>query len=156
MNMSPILLAPFPVLALYAATNALIMLVLGVLVVRARVKTRTEIGDGGNLAMMAAVRAHANNTEYVPVALLLMLILIPLRANAYVIHAIGATLHHRSIAARFRPFQKCWYVFAEVSGNAVDLDILSHRHHLDTLADLSAAVIGTGLTNDAHRYPRHA
>jgi len=90
--MSPIFLAPFPALALYAATNALIMLVLGVLVVRARVKTRTEIGDGGNPAMMAAVRAHANNTEYVPVALLLMLILIPLRANAYVIHAIGATL----------------------------------------------------------------
>lgn len=90
--MPPILLAPFPVLALYAATNALIMLVLGILVVRARVKTRTEIGDGGNLAMMAAIRAHANNAEYVPVALLLMLILIPLRANAYVIHAIGATL----------------------------------------------------------------
>jgi uncharacterized membrane protein YecN with MAPEG domain len=87
-----ILLAPFPVLSLYAAINALIMLVLGILVVRARVKTRTEIGDGGNLTVMAAVRAHANNTEYVPVALLLMLILIPLRANAYVIHAVGATL----------------------------------------------------------------
>jgi uncharacterized protein len=87
-----ILLAPFPVLSLYAAFNALIMLVLGILVVRARVKTRTEIGDGGNLTVMAAVRAHANNTEYVPVALLLMLILIPLRANAYVIHAVGATL----------------------------------------------------------------
>lgn len=90
--MPAILMAPFPVLALYAATNALIMLVLGVLVVRTRVKTHTEIGDGGNLTMMAAVRAHANNTEYVPVALLLMLILIPLRANAYVIHAVGATL----------------------------------------------------------------
>jgi len=90
--MPAILLAPFPVLALYAATNALIMLVLGVLVVRARVKTHTEIGDGGNSTMMAAVRAHANNTEYVPVALLLMLILIPLSANAYVIHAVGATL----------------------------------------------------------------
>ncbi len=90
--MPALLLAPFPVLALYAATNALIMLVLGILVVRARVKTRTEIGDGGNLTMMAAVRAHANNAEYVPVALLLMLILIPLRANAYVIHAVGATL----------------------------------------------------------------
>jgi uncharacterized membrane protein YecN with MAPEG domain len=90
--MSAILLAPFPMLALYAATNALIMLVLGILVVRARLKTHTEIGDGGNPAMMAAVRAHANNTEYVPVALLLMLILIPLRANGYVIHAVGATL----------------------------------------------------------------
>jgi uncharacterized membrane protein YecN with MAPEG domain len=90
--MPAILLAPFPVLALYAAINALIMLVLGILVVRARVKTQTEIGDGGNPVMMAAVRAHANNAEYVPLALLLMLILIPLRANAIVIHAVGATL----------------------------------------------------------------
>jgi uncharacterized membrane protein YecN with MAPEG domain len=42
--------------------------------------------------MMAAIRAHANNSEYVPLALLLMLILIPLRANAFVIHVIGGTL----------------------------------------------------------------
>lgn len=90
--MPAILLAPFPVLALYAAVNALIMLVLGILVVRARVKTHTEIGDGANPAMMAAIRAHANNTEYVPLALLLMLILIPLRASAMVIHVVGATL----------------------------------------------------------------
>ena len=90
--MPAVLLAPFPMLALYAATNALIMLVLGILVVRARAKTRTEIGDGGNPSMMAAIRAHANNTEYVPLALLLMLILIPLRANAFVIHAVGGTL----------------------------------------------------------------
>jgi uncharacterized membrane protein YecN with MAPEG domain len=90
--MPAILLAPFPVLALYAAINALIMLVLGILVVRARVRTHTEIGDGANPEMMAAVRAHANNTEYVPLALLLMLILIPLRANAMVIHVVGATL----------------------------------------------------------------
>ena len=90
--MPAILLAPFPMLALYAAINALIMLVLGILVVRARVRTQTEIGDGANPAMMDAVRAHANNTEYVPLALLLMLILIPLRANAMVIHAVGATL----------------------------------------------------------------
>lgn len=90
--MPAVLLAPFPMLALYAAINALIMLVLGILVVRARAKTRIEIGDGGNPSMMAAIRAHANNSEYVPLALLLMLILIPLRASALVIHAVGATL----------------------------------------------------------------
>lgn len=90
--MPVILLAPFPMVALYAAINALIMLVLGILVVRARVKTRTEIGEGSDPAMMGAIRAHGNNTEYVPVALLLMLILIPIRANAIVIHAIGGSL----------------------------------------------------------------
>ena len=92
MNMPLLLLAPFPMVALYAAINALIMLVLAILVVRARVKTRTEIGDGDDATMMGAVRAHGNNTEYVPLALLLMLILVPLQANVIVIHAIGATL----------------------------------------------------------------
>jgi uncharacterized membrane protein YecN with MAPEG domain len=87
-----ILLSPFPMVALYAAINALIMLTLGILVVRARVKTRTEIGVGEDPRMMGAVRAHGNNTEYVPVALLLMLILLPLQANVYVIHAVGGTL----------------------------------------------------------------
>jgi len=90
--MPVILLSPFPMLALYFAANALLMLLLGILVVRARVKTRTEIGHGDDPRMMGAVRAHGNNTEYVPVALLLMLILLPLQANVLVIHAVGGTL----------------------------------------------------------------
>ena len=87
-----LLLAPYPMVALYAAINAFIMLVLAVMVVRSRVKTRTEIGSGDNARMMGAVRAHGNNTEYVPMALLLMLILVPLQANAVVIHAVGGSL----------------------------------------------------------------
>jgi uncharacterized membrane protein YecN with MAPEG domain len=78
--------------AFYAAINALIMLVLGMLVVRARVKTRTEIGDGGDPAMLGPLRAHANNTEYVPMAILLLLVLYALGANAIVVHAVGGTL----------------------------------------------------------------
>jgi uncharacterized membrane protein YecN with MAPEG domain len=90
--MPALLLLPFPSVALYAAINAFIMLMLGILVVRARVKTRTEIGPGDDPRMIGAVRAHGNNTEYVPVALLLMLILLPLQANIYIIHVIGGTL----------------------------------------------------------------
>ncbi|HUO91167.1 MAG TPA: MAPEG family protein [Rhizomicrobium sp.] len=85
-------LMPLQMAAFYAAINALIMLVLGMLVVRARVKTRTEIGDGGDPAMMGPLRAHANNTEYVPMAILLLLILNSLGANVVVIHAVGGTL----------------------------------------------------------------
>jgi uncharacterized membrane protein YecN with MAPEG domain len=90
--MPVLLLSPFPTVALYAAINALIMLTLGILVVRARVKTRTEIGPGDDPRMMGAVRAHGNNAEYVPVALLLMVILLPLQVNVFVLHAIGSTL----------------------------------------------------------------
>lgn len=78
----------------YVALNALIMLVLGVLVVRARVVTKTDIGDGGKAEMAGPLRAHANNTEYVPMALLLMWALasIPPTASIWVMHGAGATL----------------------------------------------------------------
>ncbi|HEY4942991.1 MAG TPA: MAPEG family protein [Rhizomicrobium sp.] len=85
-------LQPFQMVAFYAAINALIMLVLGMLVVRARVKTRTEIGDGGNPAMVGPLRAHANNTEYVPMAIIMLVILYSLGASIYMLHAVGATL----------------------------------------------------------------
>jgi uncharacterized membrane protein YecN with MAPEG domain len=77
----------------YTGVNAFIMLVLGMLVVRARVKTQTEIGDGGGKPEMAGpLRAHANNTEYVPMALLLMWCLVPLGASIWLVHGVGVPL----------------------------------------------------------------
>jgi len=83
---------PFRVAAVYVATNALIMLVLGMLVVRARVATRTEIGDGGSPAMQGPLRAHGNNTENVPLPLLMMLFICSLGGPVLLIHAVGAPL----------------------------------------------------------------
>jgi uncharacterized membrane protein YecN with MAPEG domain len=78
---------------IYTALNALIMLVLSILVVRARVATRTEIGDGGKPEMAAPLRAHANNSEYVPMALLLLWALAsPLGGTIWMIHGVGAPL----------------------------------------------------------------
>ncbi|HEY4115249.1 MAG TPA: MAPEG family protein [Rhizomicrobium sp.] len=78
----------------YTALNALIMLVLGVLVTRARVKTQTDIGDAGKPEMAGPLRAHANNTEYVPMALLLMwaLTLPTFGASIWLVHTIGVLL----------------------------------------------------------------
>jgi len=77
----------------YAALNALIMLVLSILVVRARVATQTEIGDGGKPTMAGPLRAHANNAEYVPMALLLMWgLATPLGSSIWLIHGVGAPL----------------------------------------------------------------
>jgi uncharacterized membrane protein YecN with MAPEG domain len=89
--MNPLLM-PFQTVAFYAAINALLMLVLGMLVVRARMRTRTEIGDGADPALLGPLRAHGNNTEYVPMAILLMMILYTLGASVGVIHAVGGTL----------------------------------------------------------------
>jgi uncharacterized membrane protein YecN with MAPEG domain len=78
----------------YVALNALIMLVLSVLVSRARVTTQTMIGDGGgNPQMTGPLRAHANNTEYVPMALLLLWALVsPLGGSIWLVHGVGAPL----------------------------------------------------------------
>jgi uncharacterized membrane protein YecN with MAPEG domain len=77
----------------YVAVNALIMLVLGILVVRARVATQTDIGDGGKPEMAGPLRAHGNNTEYTPMALLLLWALAsPLGGSIWLIHGVGATL----------------------------------------------------------------
>jgi uncharacterized membrane protein YecN with MAPEG domain len=89
--MNPFLM-PLQMVAFYAAINALIMIVLGMLVVRARVRTRTEIGDGGDPALLGPLRAHANNTEYVPLAIVLMMLLYALGASVIVIHVVGVTL----------------------------------------------------------------
>ena len=85
-------LMPLQMVAFYAVLNALLMLILGMLVVRARVKTRTEIGDGGNPDMVGPLRAHANNTEYVPMGIVLLLVMYALGSNVIVIHVMGATL----------------------------------------------------------------
>jgi hypothetical protein len=82
----------FQIFGLYAAINALIMLILGLLVTRARVRTQTNIGDGGKPEMAAPLRAHANNTEYVPMALLLMWALLPMGGSVWLIHGIGLPL----------------------------------------------------------------
>jgi len=77
----------------YAALNALIMLVLSVLVVRARVRTQTPLGDGGIPKMAGALRAHANNAEYVPMALILLWALAsPLGRSIWLVHAMGIPL----------------------------------------------------------------
>ena len=92
--MSLIFESNFYAFGFYVAVNALIMLVLGLLVTRARVVTRTDIGDGGKPEMAGPLRAHGNNAEYVPMALLLMWALasVPPAASIWVMHGVGAPL----------------------------------------------------------------
>ena len=80
------------VFALYAGLNGLILLLLSLLVVRARRKYGVQIGDGGNAALLRAQRAHGNAVEYVPIVLILMMTLASLQQSIWVIHAIGLML----------------------------------------------------------------
>jgi uncharacterized membrane protein YecN with MAPEG domain len=77
---------------LYAAVLVLWFTLLSLHVVRRRRQTRVSLGDGGNHVLQRAIRAHANFAEYVPLALILLLVLELSRFSIYLLHAIGATL----------------------------------------------------------------
>jgi uncharacterized membrane protein YecN with MAPEG domain len=83
---------PLQIAAFYVALNALVMLLLAANVVRTRLKTETLIGDGGNMTMLQAIRAHANNVEYAPLTLIMLVTLALLQGSAVILHAVGILL----------------------------------------------------------------
>ena len=77
---------------LYAGILGLFSLVLAGMVVRQRLRNKVGTGDGGVPALDGAIRAHGNFIEYVPLALLLILLL-ELAAQAPLkLHLFGAAL----------------------------------------------------------------
>ena len=80
------------VTALYAGLLALWLVVLSIAVIRRRGSGRISLGDGGDPRMLRAIRGQANFAEYVPLALLMMLMLETGHFSIYVLHALGITL----------------------------------------------------------------
>lgn len=75
-------------LALYVGLNLLLTLVLAINVVRHRFK-----GESGDpVALEKAVRAHGNNTEYVPIILVGLGVMAVMGASAQTISILGGTL----------------------------------------------------------------
>jgi hypothetical protein len=59
----------------FVAFNAALLLLLAMNVSRVRMRERIAHGDGGNIAMKAAIRAHGNGIEFVPIFGLVILAL---------------------------------------------------------------------------------
>lgn len=81
-----------PITAIYAALQALLAIGLVVPVGQLRAKTNVSLGAGGNPQLETAIRRHANWTEHVPIALLLLALLELNGAGAGLLHGLGATL----------------------------------------------------------------
>jgi len=81
-----------PISALYTALQALIAIGLTIPVGQARLRAEVSLGDGGNADLQTAIRRHANWTEHVPIALLLIALLELNGASAALLHGLGATL----------------------------------------------------------------
>ena len=83
---------PVPITAVIAALNALILMALACAIPFKRLKTRTNLGTGDSDELQRGGRAHGNATEYVPVALILILILELYAAPAILLWSLGAVL----------------------------------------------------------------
>ncbi|QFY42201.1 hypothetical protein F6R98_05790 [Candidatus Methylospira mobilis] len=80
----------------YAALLGLLFVFLSMRVITLRMKLKVSVGDGGHELLTRAIRIHGNFAEYVPFALLLMLLNELAGASMWLIHALGVSL----IAAR--------------------------------------------------------
>lgn len=79
------------IVATYAAINGLLVLVLSYNVGQHRARTDSlEPGAVGDKILTRAIRAHANATEYIPIALILLLLLALLSAPVVLLHGMGA------------------------------------------------------------------
>jgi uncharacterized protein len=81
-----------PITSLYAALLALLFVGLSARTVRLRQQLKVLIGDGGHAQLARAARVHANFAEYLPMALLLLLLLEQASAPALGLHLFGSTL----------------------------------------------------------------
>lgn len=83
----------YSITLLYAGLSALLLLALSFQVVGLRRKHQIGLGTGEAPALERAVRVHANFCEYVPIALLLLLVLeLSGPLPAWLLHVLGVML----------------------------------------------------------------
>jgi uncharacterized protein len=81
-----------PVVALYGSLNAVLSIALAANVSLARVRHRVSRGTGGVDALDLAVRIHANNAEFVPLGLVMLLIAELSGGASLWLHVLGGSL----------------------------------------------------------------
>lgn len=83
---------PPVITALYGALNAIFNIFLANNVSNMRRKHKVGLGQGEHPEMLVAIRAHANNAEFVPLAIVMMLLAEMCGAKSWVLHAFGGAL----------------------------------------------------------------
>lgn len=77
---------------LYAGFFGLLLILLSWRITSLRSKYEIKMGDGGHTELTAATRAHGNLIEYLPTALLLMIIVEMQGFSPWVLHTLGLQL----------------------------------------------------------------
>jgi len=77
--------------AIYTAINALLLLVLSWIVGQHRARTGSLApGAMGDEKLVRAIRAHGNASEYMPLAMVMLVVLALIQAPSILLHALGA------------------------------------------------------------------
>lgn len=114
-------MATLTVTPAYAGIFAFLYLYLAFAVIRLRWSERVSIGDNGNARVLRAMRAHGNFSEYVPIALMLMMMAELGGVGTGVLHAIGAPLLAGRVAHGWCFLFAARNVKARVAGMAMTL-----------------------------------
>jgi len=77
---------------LYIALLTLLLIVLSARIIRLRWRDRIGLGTGDSADLKAAVRVHGNFIEYVPLALLMLVVMELIGATSAWIHGLGGLL----------------------------------------------------------------
>jgi uncharacterized membrane protein YecN with MAPEG domain len=83
---------PYHVTMLYASLLGLFLIILSWGVSKVRLRERVSLGAGEVSDLEAAIRAHGNFIEYVPFALILLLLAESAGAQSWLLHALGGSL----------------------------------------------------------------
>lgn len=78
--------------ALYAALNLLLVILLAYNVTRHRQRAKVSIGTGEDAGLEQACRVHGNAVEYIPVGLIALALLALLDTSPMIIHVLGFAL----------------------------------------------------------------
>jgi len=110
---------------LYAAMLALITLALAVRVMLLRKRTGIGLGDGGDRDVACAVRSHGNAAEYIPLALILLLILELNQTLPLLLHVFGIALLVARLAHAFGLSRSPAYSAGRAIGAALSLIVIA-------------------------------
>jgi uncharacterized membrane protein YecN with MAPEG domain len=109
---------PPVITALYGALNAVFNIALAYRVSYLRGKYSVSIGAGTNEHLTVAIRQHANNAEYLPLALVMLLICELCGGDKMLMHLLGGGLLAGRMSHAFGLPGKQWNVW-RFSGSAL-------------------------------------
>ena len=111
-------MSPPTVTALYGALNAVLNVALATRVSLMRIRQGVSLGEGESKQLRVAVRTHGNNAEFVPLAIVMLLLAELLGGASLWLHVIGGSLFAARVAHAIGMPRKAPNVF-RAGGNTI-------------------------------------